>query len=367
MGSNLALILKIGACAVLALAGVVVIIAGARTRLRAGVRRCQKCWYELGPSVEGVCPECGTPLADEDSLWRGRSRAGIIVTGVLLILAGAGVLPDVARYRAAWYAVLPKWKTAEEYSVNGYTIRLERVRNPDGFGEQVEILRGGDSLWTVEGFRMKIAGVVPPAAVADPGAAFIDLTGNGVPDLVIEDWSGGAHCCTSYSVIELGSVMRVLGTIDTGNVGTWKRSAVDNTPVVLFGDAAWDYWQASHAESHLPAIYLRWDGRRFSPSLQDMAAPCKPDQDLLAEAAAVPGTAPYDTRPNPELWARMLDLTYTGHKDKALLFARGAWKPAWGDLDAWLRGFEENLAKSPYRGAIEDLQRIGDSPTSGTK
>jgi len=41
-----------------------------------------------------------------------------------------------------------------------------------------------------------------------------DITGDGIANIVIQHWSGGAHCCHSATVFELGSTLKVLGRFD---------------------------------------------------------------------------------------------------------------------------------------------------------
>lgn len=44
-----------------------------------------------------------------------------------------------------------------------------------------------------------------------------DITGDGRPNLVAYDWSGGAHCCSNYYVFELGYPSRVLDVLEGGD------------------------------------------------------------------------------------------------------------------------------------------------------
>ena len=41
-----------------------------------------------------------------------------------------------------------------------------------------------------------------------------DITGKGEPNLVINEWSGGAHCCYTFDVFEIGKKFREITTLD---------------------------------------------------------------------------------------------------------------------------------------------------------
>ncbi len=73
-----------------------------------GRRRCPKCWYELGISIESLrCPECGFAARDEAMLLRTRRRLRTVVLAVLLLLPGVGILLAPRVYRDGWPAVVP--------------------------------------------------------------------------------------------------------------------------------------------------------------------------------------------------------------------------------------------------------------------
>src|SRR5260370_33372137 len=49
----------------------------------------------------------------------------------------------------------------------------------------------------------------PDAAIVKMGA---DITGAGQPDLVVSEWSGGANCCLTIHIFEIGSTFPEIGT-----------------------------------------------------------------------------------------------------------------------------------------------------------
>ena len=47
----------------------------------------------------------------------------------------------------------------------------------------------------------------------------IDVTGSGSPEMIIGHWTGGAHCCFGFTVLELGKELRVVAELDAKDSG----------------------------------------------------------------------------------------------------------------------------------------------------
>jgi hypothetical protein len=47
-----------------------------------------------------------------------------------------------------------------------------------------------------------------------------DITGDGKPNLVVEQWTGGVHCCTFFYVFEIADQLRYIATLDNGHTPT---------------------------------------------------------------------------------------------------------------------------------------------------
>ena len=79
---------------------------------------------------------------------------------------------------------------------------------------KVDTLEGSKDAWTqVYDFAGK-DGLTPPGAQRK-SVYSRDLTGDGKPDVIIGQYSGGAHCCTTVTLVELDAEgVRPLGKID---------------------------------------------------------------------------------------------------------------------------------------------------------
>ena len=98
--------------------------------------------------------------------------------------------------------------------------------------------------------------------------------------LVVEQYTGGAHCCTVYHVYDLGAQLRTL--FDGGEYGV-DEIGEDMKPVDVDGDGryeftlnvmAFDYFLTSHAGSVFPTAVFAYDERagKYLPANRKFSA-----------------------------------------------------------------------------------------------
>ena len=97
---------------------------------------------------------------------------------------------------------VPVGSLVEEHHFQAYTIRI--YWDPTfQKGGSFEILQRGRRVYGVQGWEFWIGGMDKTKASLTPIGK--NITGNGIPNLVISEFSGGAHCCFETVVFELGS------------------------------------------------------------------------------------------------------------------------------------------------------------------
>jgi hypothetical protein len=91
-----------------------------------------------------------------------------------------------------------------------------------------------------------------------------DITGDSQPEVVVSTWSGGAHCCYSTSVYSIGSEVRPLLTIETGNCGPGEFMDLDGDKrlEIITCDDRWGYTYCSFAESPFPRVVFAYNPDR---------------------------------------------------------------------------------------------------------
>lgn len=209
-----------------------------------------------------------------------------------------------------------------------------------------------------------------------------DKTGNGIPDIMIDYFSGGAHCCFSTYFFDLGDTVK-LGDILGG--GDSQLTVIRKNPkgglIFRVSDYAFGYWLTSFAQSPAPTVILEFRNGKLRPNFELMkkAAPTfvvlkKEAQVQIQQLRLEPyngeksencrrpmfidmnGTTQYSFEPclykddasAPVFWGRMLDLIYTGNEELAWQFLDLVWPRQKQGKELFIRDFKDRLLQSWY-------------------
>jgi len=197
----------------------------------------------------------------------------------------------------------------------------------------------------------------------DPGIPIgTDVTGAGLPDLVVGEWTGGAHCCFTLHVFELGKRFRVVGKIEADDSDGAQFIDLEHDGKYVFEGNDWvfAYWGTSFVNSPAPDIFLRYLDGRFRLATDLMKKP-EPSADEFAALVDEVRNDQWDltdtTRPCGELkfcripvslWRNMLKLLYIGHADLAWRLLDKAWRLSPQRKQAFANGFCKQLSQSHY-------------------
>lgn len=170
-----------------------------------------------------------------------------------------------------------------------YDVRLYEGGGSEPEGA-FEIMKGGRRVYAATGHRFKIGNIFDSTgrnlnepALLTPGR---DITGDGEPDLVISEWSGGAHGMFGFYIFQAGRTFCLLEWIDAADGNAYFRDiGGDGRVEVVIGDSAFDYWNECHAASPFPEVTLRWNGSRFALA-DDIQRRPRPSEEELRRLAA---------------------------------------------------------------------------------
>lgn len=236
-------------------------------------------------------------------------------------------------------------------------------RYPNALG-CFEILRRGQQIYTENGLAFYIGGVRDPSDSDSPRLLTpigTDVTGLGTPDVIVGEWTGGAHCCFIFRIFELGpQTLRRVTTIDAQDSDGAHFEDVDHDGRLEFLTSDWTfaYWGTSFADSPAPDLILRFRDGGFHPALDLMRKPVLPMIDLQSRAITLqkewdenePGLP-------PSLWKEMLDLIYSGNAKQAWQFFDMAWPKDKKGKEQFRLDFKDQLAKSPFWKDLQELNR----------
>jgi hypothetical protein len=155
-----------------------------------------------------------------------------------------------------------------EYS--GYTI-ARSLRKDGLFNNSRTVVRRG---------RKRLAAIEGCCYEESTRFALVPLLGNGRKQLVVEAYSGGAHCCTSYHIYDLADRFRIVfngGKYNSEQVGyEMKLVDIDGDGVYEFVQSVmnFDYFNASHPLSVFPEVVFAYDRRagEFRPANRAFAS-----------------------------------------------------------------------------------------------
>lgn len=217
--------------------------------------------------------------------------------------------------------------------------------------DQLLIRRRGREVFRLEGNRFFLGAMEPEEAdQANPLLLGRDINGDGVPDAVVFEWSGGPHSDFVAHVFSVGKEVKLLATIN-GEHTVPKFIDLDGDGVleIELRDWTFAYWPECFASSPAPRVVLRWrDGQyRVAPDL--MRTPAPSPRALRRQARAFRRDEAWQGGlPPVGLWHAVLDLLYGGHHAAAGQLIAGAWHRKQPQADALLGDFREWLALSSY-------------------
>lgn len=89
-----------------------------------------------------------------------------------------------------------------------------------------------------------------------------DLNGDGKPDLVVQGYSGGAHCCYTYRIVGLTQGLPLIREIHN-QVPVVFKTGDDGKVELDTGDGVFDYFLVPHANAVIPQLFLRLEGNKL--------------------------------------------------------------------------------------------------------
>ena len=189
-----------------------------------------------------------------------------------------------------------------------------------------------------------------------------DITGEGQPELLISEWTGGAHCCYSFAVFRLGVDFRKIQDIplfDADESAFVRRPGVKSLVLNTYDYSAFAYFPTSFAGSPAGRVLLSFQEGRFrlDPSLMKAKAPAKGETDKCA--ALFRKSQDWKHGQPMGMWYYATDLIYTGNQTEASRFLKKSWGGSESDREKYLGEYQTRLSKSVYYPQLKLLQQMG--------
>ena len=252
-----------------------------------------------------------------------------------------------------------------ECRFNDYRIVIFPHETGKNIESVIQIFKGQKLVYLKSSHEFEICGQGHDQKYADLIGLGKDVTGQGVPDMVVWEWSGGAHCCYYLHIFELGKQFKKLDTIDMGDGENPECASLGGRPGVRFAifDCSFHYWPYSFVESPFPKIFLAYRNGKYRLAGEFMGTPAPDMKSLKLQAGRSLGSDAWSdsktrkAHPPLQLYGYMLDLIYGGHANLAWKYFDMAWKAGIPGKQEFLKEFEAKMVRSPYWKDIAEINK----------
>ncbi|MCS6873126.1 MAG: hypothetical protein RML33_04245 [Acidobacteriota bacterium] len=250
--------------------------------------------------------------------------------------------------------------------IGDYTAKI--VRSEEDFVESIFLLEKNGKLKAVsKGFLLYFGDdAYGGKKHANLIRKTVDKTGDGVPDIMLVHYSGGAHCCFDAAFIELGEEPRLREYIYTADA---RIIAIGKNPRggLRFAtrDYSFAYWYTSFASSPFPEVVLEFVDGKLRPNI-DLMKKTKPQEAILKKKAAKARNnllrAIRINKPRScgdifalldgegvVFWGEVLDLLYSGNDQAAWKYFDLVWQGLRQECkEQFKKKFNEQLLSSRF-------------------
>jgi hypothetical protein len=277
--------------------------------------------------------------------------------GISIVALAAAIFSSAISGALGGNANLRTWTHGE------YSLTIERTLSGQVFDQDLLTIRRDGKLVHAEvGVHIDF---LSPTTGPGQLPELMPITSAAGNDIVIESFSGGAHCCFSIEVATLGEKFHISAPLDLRDAGAMP---VKLPPTDLYGfrsaDQSYAYRWIYFAASPSPEILVRYDPQRqFTLAIDQMRKP-KLSRKLLQESAQklredTQAWREAGNSPAPDYLRAVLGLIYSGDWEGARMFAFAAW-PDWKPgLNAFVQDlFACALPSSPWWASIAELNGV---------
>jgi hypothetical protein len=227
---------------------------------------------------------------------------------------------------------------------------LERSAHT-GRGSGYRILKNDSEVHAAgpAGFRIISVANGKEIDMVEPTAS--DITGDGIPDLIIEEFPRTPGCCFNYSILSLGPKFKEVAYL-TGFPSTMIFEDINRDSIYEITGEDWTF-VSNYASPRIILAY-RNGGYRLAMNLMKRTPPSR--VALEAEAKKLAVGSPVAGLPIPlEAYARVVNMIYEGNAHSALRLLDWVWPDSNPGIEEFKKTFLSDLEKSPYWAEIRSV------------
>jgi hypothetical protein len=258
------------------------------------------------------------------------------------------------------FLLFPVLSFATEYTqkFGDYTITLNTRDNNKSLEEEVVTIKNNsDVVFTHKDFRIYL-NTNGYKEENRQNFQIEDLTGNGVKNIVIKTYSGGAHCCNITYILELGPKFKLVHKFDTADSAVvFKKVPGYKGIYAAFGDAAFSYFYGPYAASIFPEIIYYCENDKCIPDLKAMAKPKFTNKEFDTLVLKVKKDLETENYFNVPAIKPAINLVYNGNADQAWKLIDLTWNDKKTSKEKFTHDFKCRLQKGRYFDVINKLNK----------
>jgi hypothetical protein len=285
------------------------------------------------------------------------SRTRILGAVALVALVGAAVALVVRKKPdkgAAAAASAPAEDVAGSLRVGRHVFQ---VGKEDALQGSLDIFTDGKLVRHITGTNFSLGDFVEPLEGWTNGS---DINGDSVPEVVVMEDSGGAHCCTSWRIFHAGETVEQIYEFSNGHTDFFPflDARHDGNLALTVYDWTFAYWKTAFASSPAMRLLYVWRNGTYNFSPELTRTPPFSEDDLREKVDGLDwDQSAREANAPPQFWADMLDLIGTGHADQLATYVRMAWPADRPGKSAFLSEFAAQLRKSAYWAQLNELNK----------
>lgn len=226
--------------------------------------------------------------------------------------------------------------------------------------ETLEIFKDNKSAYTYQAYRLYVGSFEDIDRVDTLTGVGMDVTGDGVPNAVISEWTGGHDACYLSHVFELGEGVRKVITVDgVSECPKFVDLDGDMALEVVVRDWAFRGTGLAMDSECAPEVVLKYRDGGYWVAQDVMHRPASDAGVLKMRAANMQADLGWlvGEAPTKALCRDMLEMIYSGNAEQAWAYCRAAWHPAAPGRREFLAQFRAQLGESIYLDEIDTLNR----------
>ncbi|MDA0803699.1 MAG: hypothetical protein O2819_08115 [Planctomycetota bacterium] len=322
-------------------------------------RACPRCHFDMRGTPSLRCSECGFVAASELALTVHIGLRRTEWTWLVACVGFFGWVSFIYSRDRGWSPPLPQWRLVETVALpNGSVVERYEERDLHAYNGQRCIVRPalGEPI-TLEGWRISLGSEDWHTKVVS-GAGDTDITGDGVADIIIEDYSGGAHCCYTVWIFEAmpdGSMRQSLDMV-TFMAHGFEDVNADGILELITADYAYAYAFTGYASLDYPTLIYAYRGGEYvlAPDLMQRTPLSRAALDTLCAEHASADWIGEPRQAFDALLSKMMELLYSDRSDQAWRLYDEACRVEEPVRTEWTNKFLEILRQSRYVGLFED-------------